>query len=102
VENSQAEMLQTVANALQYSEKVGCLLHRLEPHDLPPFVQVLQLKGSLADYAQGLFAALRRLDELGLEVIVVEGVEEQGVGAAIMDRLRRAASPPDASPGFTA
>jgi L-threonylcarbamoyladenylate synthase len=88
-----------VANALQHSVRVGCLLHQLEPTDLPPLVKVIRLGGSLADYAQGLFAALRGLDGLGLEVIVVEGVEEQGLGAAVMDRLRRAASPPDTSPG---
>jgi L-threonylcarbamoyladenylate synthase len=55
----------------------------------------------LADYAQGLFSALRGLDGLGLDVIVVEGVQERGLGVAVMDRLRRAASPPDPSPGFT-
>ena len=102
VENAQAETLQTaIANALQRSERVGCLLHRLEANHLPPLVQVIRLSGSLADYAQGLFSALRELDGWGLDVIVVEGVEEQGLGVAVMDRLRRAASPPDASPGFT-
>ncbi len=102
VEDAQPETLQTaVADALQHSEQVGCLLHRLEPNDLPPLVKVVQLRGSVADYAQGLFSALRGLDGLGLDVIVVEGVQEQGLGVAVMDRLRRAASPPAASPGFT-
>jgi L-threonylcarbamoyladenylate synthase len=103
IEDAQAETLQVaVANALQRGERVGCLLHRLAPHHLPPSVKVIRLGGSLADYAQGLFAALRGLDGLGLDVIVVEGVQEQGLGAAVMDRLRRAASPPDLPPGFTA
>jgi L-threonylcarbamoyladenylate synthase len=95
VEDPQAEALQAaVADALQQSARVGCLLHRLEPDHLPALVAVTHIRGSVADYAQGLFAALRALDELGLEVIVVEGVEEQGLGVAVMDRLRRAASPP--------
>jgi L-threonylcarbamoyladenylate synthase len=94
VEDPQAEALQAaVANALQQSARVGCLLHRLEPDHLPALVAITRIRGSVADYAQGLFAALRALDELGLEVIVVEGVEEQGLGVAVMDRLRRAASP---------
>jgi L-threonylcarbamoyladenylate synthase len=102
VEEAQAEALQVaVAKALQRGERVGCLLHRLEPTHLPPLVKVIRLSGSLADYAQGLFSALRGLDGLGLDVIVVEGVQEQGLGVAVMDRLRRAASPPDPSPGFT-
>jgi L-threonylcarbamoyladenylate synthase len=103
VEDAQAETLQVaVAKALQHGERVGCLLHRLEPNQLPPLVKVIRLSGSLAEYAQGLFSALRGLDGLGLDVIVVEGVQEQGLGVAVMDRLRRAASPPDPSPGFTA
>jgi L-threonylcarbamoyladenylate synthase len=102
VEDAQAETLQVVvAKALQHGERVGCLLHRLEPKHLPPLVKVIRLSGSLAEYAQGLFSALRGLDGLGLDVIVVEGVQEQGLGAAVMDRLRRAASPPDPPPGFT-
>jgi len=53
------------------------------------FVRVLP--ATAEGFAHGLFAALRELDELGLERIVVEGVAEVGLGAAIMDRLRRAA-----------
>jgi L-threonylcarbamoyladenylate synthase len=102
VEDAQTETLQAaVVKALQHSDRVGCLLHRLEPNHLPPLVEVIRISGSLADYAQGLFSALRGLDGLGLDVIVVEGVQEQGLGVAVMDRLRRAASPPSPSPGFT-
>jgi L-threonylcarbamoyladenylate synthase len=102
VEDAQAETFQaTVAKALQQNERVGCLLHQLEPNQIPPLVQVIRLSGSLADYAQGLFSALRGLDGLGLDVIVVEGVQEQGLGVAVMDRLRRAASPPSPSSGVT-
>ncbi len=47
--------------------------------------------GSLEDIATGLFAALRELDALDLDLIVVDSCGESGLGAAIMDRLRRAA-----------
>lgn len=49
-----------------------------EPHDL---------RGAAAR----LFAAMRRLDELALDAIVAELPAETGLGAAIADRLRRAA-----------
>lgn len=54
-------------------------------------VEVLSRDGNLAQAAAGLFAALRRLDALGLEAIVAELVPDEGLGEAINDRLRRAA-----------
>jgi L-threonylcarbamoyladenylate synthase len=102
LEEAQKETLQArVAEALQHNERVGCLLYRLEAEDVPPNVKVTRLGGSVADYAQRLFSALRALDGLGLDVIVVEGVQEQGLGVAVMDRLRRAASPPSPLTEFT-
>ena len=44
-----------------------------------------------AEAAQRLFAALRRLDDDGVDVIVASGPDRQGLGAAVWDRLRRAA-----------
>jgi L-threonylcarbamoyladenylate synthase len=95
LEKAETEMLQTaVTEALQRSERVGCLLYRLEARDMPPSVVVTRVGGSVGDYAQGLFSALRALDKMDLDVIVVEGVQEKGLGVAVMDRLRRAAFPP--------
>jgi L-threonylcarbamoyladenylate synthase len=55
-------------------------------------VIVIQMPQSLKAYARRLFAALRELDAQGVDVIVVEKLEERGLGRAIMDRLRRASS----------
>lgn len=44
------------------------------------------------DIAKNLFDALRRLDASGIEVIVANSVDENGLGLAIMNRLRRASS----------
>lgn len=55
-------------------------------------VEVLAPDGRAATAATGLFAALRRLDALGLDAIVAEPCEEKGLGLAIMDRLRRCAA----------
>jgi L-threonylcarbamoyladenylate synthase len=54
--------------------------------------EVLAPDGSLATAAARLFAALRRLDTCGLDLILAEPCEETGLGHAIMDRLRRAAA----------
>ena len=55
-------------------------------------VEVLAPDGALSTAAARLFAALRRLDGMGLDRILAEPCEETGLGYAIMDRLRRAAA----------
>jgi L-threonylcarbamoyladenylate synthase len=47
--------------------------------------------GKLSEAAIRLFALLRQLDESGVDEIIAEPVAEQGLGVAIMDRLRKAA-----------
>jgi L-threonylcarbamoyladenylate synthase len=97
LEDASPEALErTVAAALAAGQRVGCLLHRLAFVQAPPSVTMTQIGGCVADYARHLFAALRKLDALGVDVIIVEGVTEEGLGSAVMDRLRRAASPPEA------
>lgn len=54
--------------------------------------EVLSPDGDLREAAATLFAKLRLLDELGLDGIVCEPVPEQGLGRAIMDRLRKGAA----------
>ncbi len=63
-------------------------------------VEELSPSGDLTEAARNLFAALHRLDALGLDTIVVRPVPDTGLGAAIMDRMRRAAfrAPSDARP----
>lgn len=39
-----------------------------------------------------LFDSLRKMDEKGIELIIVRGVEEEGYGLSIMNRLKKAAS----------
>jgi L-threonylcarbamoyladenylate synthase len=56
-------------------------------------VEVLSPSGDLREAARHLFAALRRLDALGLDRLYAEPCEERGLGLAIMDRLRRCAAP---------
>ncbi len=71
--------------------KVGVLaLRRIEEELQGEQVEILSEKGDLREAAANLFAAIRRLDALNLDLIVAETVPEEGLGRAIMDRLRRA------------
>jgi len=54
--------------------------------------------GDLHEAAANLFAMLRRLDRPDLTGIAVMPIPEKGLGAAINDRLRRAAAPREAGP----
>jgi L-threonylcarbamoyladenylate synthase len=53
-------------------------------------VRHLSEQQDLREAAANLFHYLRELDALGLDLIVAERVPSQGLGAAILDRLRRA------------
>jgi L-threonylcarbamoyladenylate synthase len=56
-------------------------------------IEVLSSSGDLREAARNLFAALRRLDALSLDRLYAEPCDEEGLGLAIMDRLRRCAVP---------
>ncbi|HEX8638807.1 MAG TPA: Sua5 family C-terminal domain-containing protein, partial [Pyrinomonadaceae bacterium] len=45
---------------------------------------------SIENYAHEVFAFFRECDRAGIETIYCEIIEEKGIGAALMDRLRRA------------
>ncbi|MFN4215864.1 MAG: L-threonylcarbamoyladenylate synthase [Brevinematales bacterium] len=44
----------------------------------------------VASYARGLFATFAHLEKKGIEVIVLQAVEEKGIGRALMNRMRKA------------
>jgi len=77
--------------------KIGFLAFR-EPERSSKMdhIEVLSKRGDLREAAANLFAAIRRLDALNLDLIVAEPVPEVGLGRAIMDRLRRASRNPRA------
>ena len=57
--------------------------------------QVINLsrRGDLVEAAANFFAALRTLDEAGVESIAVMPIPDHGLGEAINDRLKRARIP---------
>lgn len=60
--------------------------------DLVAHTIILSERGNLDEAAHRLFAALRTLDTLPVELIIAEPVPNHGIGRAINDRLRRAAA----------
>ncbi len=73
--------------------RIGCLSLREKPRR-PAFAErrALSPAGDLREAAANLFRYLRELDEARLDLIVAEELPEDGLGCAIMDRLRRAAA----------
>lgn len=45
---------------------------------------------SLEEITKNIFSLLRKADKLNAELILIEGVEKEGLGLAIMNRLIRA------------
>ena len=73
--------------------RVGALALRIrENADAFSAAQELSAAGDLREAATNLFRMMRELDSANLDLIVAQLVPEQGIGAAINDRLRRAAS----------
>lgn len=72
-------------------QRIGVLAFQRALPQLPAENQrLLSPTGDLAEAARRLFAAMRELDELDLDLIIAEWLPERGLGRAINDRLRRA------------
>jgi L-threonylcarbamoyladenylate synthase len=73
--------------------RAGVLAERVWSGALTPQTVTLATPRDAAEYARDLYGALRRADELGLEIVLAVPPAEVGIGAAVADRLRRAAAP---------
>jgi L-threonylcarbamoyladenylate synthase len=91
IEQGSAELLVRVCREHLKTGSVGFAGHSSVEIDDPNFC-ALRLGSSAKDYAHSMYALLRQLDKKNPRVIIVEGISEAGEGAAVMDRLRRAAS----------
>jgi L-threonylcarbamoyladenylate synthase len=72
-------------------KKVGSITYSKVLTDIEQSSIHVILESSIEHIARSLFKALRELDRQEVDVILVESVEEKGLGAAVMDRLRKAA-----------
>lgn len=88
------QRLEEIDPASLGNQRVGLLSLRGEQGRGMGFAaaEVLSATGDLTAAAAQLFDAMHRLDRAGLDLIIAEAVPEQGLGRAINDRLRRAAT----------
>ncbi len=91
LENASSEFIYKLCTDLLQTEWLGLISKTPVFIDDSRFAAIL-LADSAEDYARRIYAALREHDEKNPSVIVVEGISSEGEGAAVMDRLRRAAS----------
>jgi len=74
--------------------KVGIMAKEENQNKYDRFEVKVIGKGSELDVcAANLFSTLRSFDKEGFEIIITEGLEEHGLGLAIMERLRKASAP---------
>ena len=78
---------------LNKRKKIGALFFKENKTDFAfADVKILSAGGDLREAAANLFSHLHELEKSNLDLILVEPVEEKGLGRAIMDRLRKAAN----------
>ena len=78
-------------NALKYQKGVGLIAFRTPGKEIPfEKVEVLSADGDLREAAANLFTSLHNLDSADLNLIYAEEIPENGLGMAIMERLRKA------------
>jgi L-threonylcarbamoyladenylate synthase len=94
---AQALMAERAGELLRPGQKVAALSRSESIGALPAGVIAIAVPEDDALLAQQLYAALRRADELGCDVVLATLPPEQGIGAAIADRLRKAAGPRERS-----
>lgn len=71
--------------------RVAIIAFRKKVSGIPDSLQfILSESGDVQEAATRLFAALRKADQAGVEMVLAELLPEQGIARAINDRLRRA------------
>lgn len=95
-EREESQVREVFRLALEYKVqgfKVGIMAKEENQNKYNGFqVKVIGKGSELNICATNLFSTLRSFDKEGFEIIIAEGLEEQGLGLAIMERLRKAAA----------
>lgn len=82
-----------LSQALAAGKKVGAIVSAEAAQSLPAGVVTYRYgsRHEPAAIAASLYTALRSFDDKAVDVIYAEGIAEQGLGLAVMNRLRKAA-----------
>ncbi|MBI4210736.1 MAG: threonylcarbamoyl-AMP synthase [Candidatus Diapherotrites archaeon] len=82
-----AEVVLVEGKAAKVREKIGALAKAMKGRAV-----VIRTAGKgKNEIAAGLFRLFREADRKGAQAIIVEGIDEKGLGLAVMNRIRRAA-----------
>lgn len=85
------EVVPRAASQLATGLRVGLLAEK-PPIELPAGVVVLDAPTDAEEYARVLYARLREADARALDVLLAVAPSAVGIGAAVVDRLQRAAT----------
>ncbi len=85
------EVAARATGALASGARVG-LLAIAPPSGLPAGLEILRPPADADDYARVLYARLREADERELDIVLAVAPPPAGIGAAVTDRLARAAA----------
>jgi L-threonylcarbamoyladenylate synthase len=78
-------------HAQHYDRNIGVLAFKAPLPEIPIERQrILSPKGDLTEAAANVFAYLRELDKLDIDLIIAEPIPNEGIGRAVNDRLYRA------------
>jgi L-threonylcarbamoyladenylate synthase len=91
IEHESLESIKQICESYLTKGGTGFIGHTPIAIDDPNFKAII-LDVNAAAYARSIYSALRELDQAGTTTIIVEGINDEGVGVGVMDRLRRAAS----------
>lgn len=85
-------MLTEIEKALESGQKVGAIVSAETAQHLPEnvIVAIYGQRAQIAEIAGNLYTALRSFDDRPVDVIYAEGIDEEGLGLAVMNRLRKA------------
>lgn len=87
-------IVQEAHQAIAAGKKVGAIVSAETAKRLPEAVEtvVYGARAEVGEFAANLYTALRSYDENPVHVILAEGISEDGLGLAVMNRLRKASS----------
>ncbi len=85
-------VLDEIPEAYRTASDIGFMLLRPESGTFAGPVEILSEQGNQDEAATNLYAALRRLDSLGLRLLVTQPFPDTGIGQAINDRLKKASA----------
>ncbi len=83
-------VLRKVAECKVAGKRVGVLIHTITMGDGVADVTI-RVERDPKVYAQRFYAALRDMDTAGMDCVIIEEVEDSGLGRTLTDRMRRAA-----------